>query len=139
MSEASSQAQYLFEKYSGDGAVDLLKSLPSLPEKTFESDWLDFKSLAVRIRAFQESPAPEAVDGIGSVNGLDRLLCVAGMGRRTRCHQVLAAAFPLAGAFLQFLTIRSRNTCRPVDALPEHSAHSHHRSAAGHLSLDSAA
>ncbi len=44
MSEASSQAQYLFEKYSGDGAVDLLKSLPSLPEKTYESDWLDFKS-----------------------------------------------------------------------------------------------
>lgn len=44
MSEASSQAQYLFEKYSGNGAVDLLKSLPNLPEKTFESDWLDFKS-----------------------------------------------------------------------------------------------
>jgi hypothetical protein len=64
--------------------------------------------LAVRIRAFQESPAPKAVDGIGPVNGLDRLLCVAGLGRHTRCHQVLAMAFPLAGAFVQFLTTRFR-------------------------------
>ena len=48
MSEVSSQAQYLFEKYIGAGAVDLLKSLPSLPEKTFESDWLDFKTGKVR-------------------------------------------------------------------------------------------
>jgi hypothetical protein len=76
-------------------------------------------SLAVRICAFQESPAPKAVDGIGSVNGLDCLLCMAGVGCHTRCHQVLAMALPLAGAFLQFLTTRSRNTCRPVDALPE--------------------
>jgi len=44
MSEAPSQASYLFEKYSGQGAVDLLKSLPTLSEKTFENDWLDFKS-----------------------------------------------------------------------------------------------
>lgn len=44
MSEAPSQAGYLFEKYSGAGAIDLLKSLPNLPEKTFESDWLDFKT-----------------------------------------------------------------------------------------------
>jgi predicted HTH transcriptional regulator len=44
MSEVSSQAQYLFEKYTSDGAVSLLKSLPNSPEKTFESDWLDFKS-----------------------------------------------------------------------------------------------
>ena len=44
MSESLSQASYLFDKYSGQGAVDLLKSLPTLPEKTFENDWLDFKS-----------------------------------------------------------------------------------------------
>jgi hypothetical protein len=36
-------------------------------------------------------------------------------------------ALPLAGPFLQFLTA--------VEALPEHSADSHHRSAAGHLSF----
>lgn len=48
MSEATTQAQYLFEKYIGVGAVDLLRSLPTLPEKTFENDWLDFKSGKVR-------------------------------------------------------------------------------------------
>jgi hypothetical protein len=44
MSEATTQAQYLYEKYIGAGALELLKSLPTLPEKTFENDWLDFKS-----------------------------------------------------------------------------------------------
>jgi hypothetical protein len=44
MSEASSQAQFLFQRYAGTGAVDLLKSLPNLTDKTFESDWLDFKT-----------------------------------------------------------------------------------------------
>jgi len=44
MNEALSQAQYLFEKYSSTGSAELLQSLPQLAEKTFESDWLDFKS-----------------------------------------------------------------------------------------------
>src|SRR5882724_7565496 len=44
MSEATTQAQHLFEKYTDANAVDLLKSLPKLSEKTFENDWLDFKS-----------------------------------------------------------------------------------------------
>lgn len=44
MNDNISQASYLFDKYSADGAVALLKSLPNLPEKTFESDWLDFKT-----------------------------------------------------------------------------------------------
>ena len=38
------QAQHLFDKFVNANGVDHLKSLPNLPEKTFESDWLDFKS-----------------------------------------------------------------------------------------------
>ena len=44
MNESPSQAGHLFEKYSGDGALNFLLSLPGLPEKTFENDWLDFKT-----------------------------------------------------------------------------------------------
>jgi hypothetical protein len=48
MNEPLSQAKFLFEKYSEAGAVELLQSLPSKAEKTFENDWLDFKTGKVR-------------------------------------------------------------------------------------------
>jgi hypothetical protein len=44
MSSVQAQSELLFEKYSNTNAVSLLQSLPNLPEKTFENDWLDFKS-----------------------------------------------------------------------------------------------
>jgi len=44
MSEIQTQSRHLFEKYTNAESVDLLKSLPSLNEKTFENDWSDFKS-----------------------------------------------------------------------------------------------
>ncbi|MGA2028746.1 MAG: ATP-binding protein [Verrucomicrobiota bacterium] len=44
MSSVQTQSEALFEKYSNADAVSLLQSLPNLPEKTFENDWLDFKS-----------------------------------------------------------------------------------------------
>jgi hypothetical protein len=44
MSETQTQSQHLFEKYTNANSVDFIKSLPNLPEKTFETDWLDFKS-----------------------------------------------------------------------------------------------
>jgi hypothetical protein len=44
MNANPSQASCLFAKYSDDKAAALLQSLPTLAEKTFESDWLDFKT-----------------------------------------------------------------------------------------------
>jgi Putative DNA-binding domain len=44
MSSVRTQSEVLFEKYSNVDAVSLLQSLTNLPEKTFENDWLDFKS-----------------------------------------------------------------------------------------------
>jgi Putative DNA-binding domain len=44
MSEIQTQSQHLFEKYTNANSVDFIKSLPNLPEKTFENDWLEFKS-----------------------------------------------------------------------------------------------
>ena len=43
MPEPLSQARCLFEKFTAPTASALLMSLPSRTEKTFESDWLDFK------------------------------------------------------------------------------------------------
>jgi hypothetical protein len=43
MAEILSQAHYLFEKFTAPNAATLLMGLPNTPEKTFESDWLDFK------------------------------------------------------------------------------------------------
>src|SRR5437773_1348889 len=43
MAEPLSQARYLFETFTASGAAALLSTLPTKPEKTFESDWLDFK------------------------------------------------------------------------------------------------
>jgi hypothetical protein len=44
MNQTETQAKALFEKYTSVDAVSLLQSLPKSLEKTFENDWLDFKS-----------------------------------------------------------------------------------------------
>jgi hypothetical protein len=44
MNAALTRAKFLFEKFSNDKAVALLQSLPNLAERTFEDDWLDFKT-----------------------------------------------------------------------------------------------
>jgi hypothetical protein len=44
MGKAQTQSEAFLEKYTNADAVRLLQSLPNLPEKTFENDWLDFKS-----------------------------------------------------------------------------------------------
>ena len=39
-----SQARYLFELYTGPGALAVLQSLPAQVPKVFETEWLDFKT-----------------------------------------------------------------------------------------------
>jgi len=44
MPERLSQARLLFEKYAGPSGADLLKAMPNATEKTFETEWLEFKT-----------------------------------------------------------------------------------------------
>lgn len=92
MTEIETQSQHLFDKYTNARSVDFIKSLPNLSERTFETDWLDFKSGKSRdedvkkiwskaIGAFANSEGgiivwgvsakKDTVTGIDAVNGLE--------------------------------------------------------------------
>jgi len=149
MTEDQSQSQHLFEKYTNANSVDFIKSLPNLPEKTFESDWLDFKSGKARdedikkiwskaIGAFANSEGgilvwgvsakKDQATGIDAVNGIELVPDVFSFKTRLMELRHEACDPPVANIDIKELPIS--NSCKEgfvVCHIPE-SSNKPHRS-----------
>jgi hypothetical protein len=111
MNEPPSRAFELFKKYSGPDAAQLLQALPSNPEKTFEEEWLDFKSGTPKeenikkiwskaIGAFANNEGGVIIWGIDArddkVTGIDAVLAVVPVPDLDRLRDTLNKSFTLA-------------------------------------------